>query len=203
MLGFSSTQITSAFSGGFRYNPTMSAALATKLRVGADAPGALTLETDAFVAQHAPNRMHRPSHGTGHRGPVPGRLAGRGRLLQQRQDSLPKGVVVPPLGSRSRHVAQPLQTLADKALPPFDYGVGASVTLAGNLPDPFAGETAHDNPGTFYHLFGFGPTPGEALQFSPVVRTTTDCGRSPSHAPRYIIYRLAVQLSTSESVARL
>ena len=95
--------------------------------------------------------------------------------------------------------AQPLQTLADKALPPFDYGVGASVTLAGDLPDPFAGETAHDNPGTFYHLFGFGPTPGEALQFSPVVRTTTDRGRSPSHAPRYTIYRLSVQASTSNN----
>src|SRR5215831_14117330 len=29
MLGFSSTQITRAFSGGFRYSPTMSAALGT------------------------------------------------------------------------------------------------------------------------------------------------------------------------------
>src|SRR5215472_2466539 len=160
-----------------------------KLLVGAHTPRALTLQTDAFPAQYPPNRMHRPFHGTGHRRPVPTRLARRGRLLQQRQNPIPKGFVVPPLGSRSWRIAQTPQPLADKSLAPLDHGIGTRVALAGDLLDPLAAQTAQNDPRSFDHLFRFGPARGQPLQLSPILRTTTDCGRSSRHAPSYIIYR--------------
>src|SRR5262249_61638567 len=103
-----------------------------------------------------PTRMHRPSTGRGHRRPVPTRLARRGRLLQQRQNPIPKGFVVPPLGSRSWRIAQTPQPLADKSLAPLDHGIGTRVALAGALLHPPGPPAAPNHPRSLAPLFRFG-----------------------------------------------
>lgn len=175
--GFSSTQITSAFSGGSRYKPTMSAVLA------ANAGSVLTHQERWRSRQMPSQRNTRQTactdpHGTRHRRPVPSHLARRGRLLQHGQNFLMKGLVVPALGAESRRVAQPLQSLIVRSLPPFDEGVRTGVTLAGDLADPSAGQTAYNHPGSFNYLFRFRPARGQALQPLPLVRTATDRRRS-------------------------
>jgi hypothetical protein len=46
-------------------------------------------------------------------------------------------------------------------------------------------------------LFGLGPTASQPLQLLPVFRTTSNCGRISCHAPKYTIYRVSLQVSTS------
>ena len=42
-----------------------------KVRVGAEALGALPLQAEALLAQNPPHRMHRPLHRSGHRRAIP------------------------------------------------------------------------------------------------------------------------------------
>ena len=100
-----------------------------KLFVGADAPRALPLQADPFLAQHPPHRMHRTVEGGRHCRAVPGRLTRRRRLFQQGQHPVAKVLAINRLGARPRRIAQPGQTALSKTLPPLDDGVGASVAL--------------------------------------------------------------------------
>src|SRR5260370_41209530 len=71
MLGFSSTLSTTAFTGGFRYNPTTSAALGSKLLVRTHAPTTPPLQVDPFAAQDAPDGVNAGVEYLRHRRPVP------------------------------------------------------------------------------------------------------------------------------------
>src|SRR5579862_4593041 len=71
MLGFSSTLSTSAFTGGFKYSPTTSAAFRRKLFVGTHAPTAAPLQIDSFAAQNTPDGMNAGVELFRHRRPVP------------------------------------------------------------------------------------------------------------------------------------
>src|SRR6266404_228001 len=140
--------------------------------------------------------MDRGIEDLSHRWPVPVRLTGWWRLFEHSQDAIAKASVIERLFSRTRRVPQTLQSLADKALTPFDDRVGTGVTLIGNRLDGFAFQTTENDLSSLDHLLWPSATGGELSQLFPILRTTTDCGRSSCHAPDHTIYRLLTQVST-------
>jgi hypothetical protein len=63
--------------------------LCSKLRVSADAPTPLALKLDALAPQHTPHLVVRDiAELPGEQWSVPLRVAGRRRLIQQREDSV-------------------------------------------------------------------------------------------------------------------
>src|SRR5260370_36180197 len=94
MLGFSSTLSTTAFTGGFRYNPTTSAALGSKLLVGTHAPATPPLQVDSFAAQDAPDGVNAGVEFLRHRRTVPVGHAGWRWLLQRGQHLFAKRGVI-------------------------------------------------------------------------------------------------------------
>src|ERR1700758_146117 len=161
MLGFSSTQTTSAFSGGFRYRPTMSAAWAT------NSESVLTHQ-ERWRCKLIPSR--RSTRQTACTDPPTARAkAGPSQVAWPAGGDASKTVRIRFRKASSYRrrapgrVAQPLQSLTDKSLPPLDDGVGASVTWAGDLADPPASQAAYNHPCPFHHLFRFRPARGQAL----------------------------------------
>src|SRR5262249_21755715 len=160
-------------------------------------PRALPLQTDAFMAQHAPHRMHRAIERGGYRRTIPAGLARRRSAFQERQNSIAEIRAINRFGSGSRRIAQARESPLGEALTPFDHGVWTSVTDTGNFLNAFSSQTAQDNLSSFDHLFRFGPTASQPLQLLPVFRTTSNCGRISCHASYYTIYRISLQVSTS------
>lgn len=173
--------------------------LGGRLLVGTDAPRTLPLQTDFFVTQDAPHSMHRTVERRCHRRSVPSSLAGGWRLLQQRQHSVAEVRAINRFGPGARGVLQAGQTTLRKALPPLDDRVGTGMATASHLLDAFAGQTAQDDLNSFDHLPRLGPTSGQPFQFLPVLETRTDCGRVSCHAGHCTIYRVSLQVSTSNT----
>ncbi len=106
MCGFSSTHRTTACSGGFRYRPTISAALAAN-GIGAHAPAAPLGEADALRPQDPPHLVGGDvvAERRGQQPPVPAREAGGRRRVELGEDARLGGGIVarrrPPRGASS------------------------------------------------------------------------------------------------------
>src|ERR1039458_2254194 len=135
ILGFSSTLSTNAFSGGFRYSPTTSAALAANSGSVAHAPRPQALQVDAFPAQHAPDRMHARPKPLGHRNAVPMAQARRWWLFEQSQHAVAKRGAVSRRLPWPGPVAETAQSFPGKALPPLAHCRNRRPHLTGYLLD--------------------------------------------------------------------
>jgi hypothetical protein len=145
MLGFSSTEITKAFSGGLRYKPTTSAAFT------ANSLSVLTHHERCRCKQIPSCRSTRhtactePFRWAATAGPVPTRLTGRWRLLQQRQHAVAKVLAIDGFGAWPRRVAQAGQSALHKALPPFDDGIRPGAAGARHLLHSLPSQTPQDD----------------------------------------------------------
>lgn len=80
-----------------------------------------------------------------------------------------------------------------------EFYFGAGATAASNLLNSLASQAAQDNLSSFDHLFRFGSTPGQPFQLLPVIGTTSNGRCISCHGWHYTIYRVSLQVSTSEA----
>src|SRR5208283_2436264 len=118
-----------------------------KLRIRADAPRAVSGQEDAFFPQDTPYRMGRTLKALSYRLPVPGCLAGRGRLLQEGQHLLAKVRAIMRGFSRARTIMHGLNALLLETVSPLNDRVGTYLQIPCDPNDGSSFQTAHDNPG--------------------------------------------------------
>jgi hypothetical protein len=92
MLGFSSTLSTTAFTGGFRYNPHRFGSLGSKLFVRTHTPTASPLQIDSLATQNAPDGVHAGVETLCRRRPVPMDMPGGGGSSSRASTWLRNGV---------------------------------------------------------------------------------------------------------------
>src|ERR1019366_1084898 len=187
ILGFSSTLSTTAFSGGFRYKPTTSAAFGpNSLSVLTHQPwwlpsfesirpqtvvsteAAHPPQVDSLAAQNTPDGVDAAVEFLCHCRPIPMRHAGRRRLLQQRQYPVAKSGVVDNRLARSRLVPQSSQSPQCEAPAPLRNGGDGDPQLPRYLPDLLAFQASQNNSGTLHGASLHNPALGDGNQ-TPLV----------------------------------
>src|SRR5438132_4807373 len=116
MQGFSSTQSTSAFSGGFKLEPNHVSRFAAELRIGAYTPALPASQTQMVLSHYPPDLiLAHLAQMLGKQSPVPAAVASRRRLIDRLQDPLLGGqIVFAPLFSRPRSVQKAGNSILSK-----------------------------------------------------------------------------------------
>ena len=119
MCGFSSTASTMASCGGSEIDPDGLGGLGDEVRIVGLAPRLAGREVDPLVAQEAPDVLVRHTDQFARQQQhSPAAVAGRRRLVEQRQDPLVGVDSVARCRPGPRQIAQPVLALARKTRPP-------------------------------------------------------------------------------------